>query len=275
MIAADVLKRLHYWVLGLVLVLTLVLLNLPPSAAGRLKTAIAALFIPLFGLTGSAQSFVDRASYAPLTRSTLIRELERVQAENRQLQISQAQARQALDENARLRALLGWQPRATWTLRAAHVVGREPTTWWRNVTVDFGARDGARVGQPVLTSAGLVGRIREVAPMYSSVALIGDPECGVSVLIQETRDQGLIQEARTAPSGDGMVLLKTLQHSPATMAGQTVVTSGLGGVFPPGIPVGQIVDSRSVDGGLFTEARVRLAANLNRLEEVWILIQLP
>jgi rod shape-determining protein MreC len=55
------------------------------------------------------------------------------------------------------------------------------------------------------------------------------------------------------------------------MAGQVVLTSGLGGVFPAGLPVGIIVDTRNEDGNVFTTARVRLAANLNRLEEVWVL----
>lgn len=266
------LKRIHFWVLGIILALTLVLLNLPPSAAGRLKAAVAALFLPLFGLAGSAQSFVDRASYAPYTRSTLIQELERVRRENQELQIAQAQSRQILEENTRLRALLGWKPQAPWKVRAARVIGREPTTWWRNVTIDFGTKDGAREGQPVLTNSGLVGRIRETGPLHSNVALIGDPECGVSVIISESRELGLIQDARLAPAADGLVLLNTLQHSPAVMAGQTVRTSGLGGIFPAGIPVGEIVDTRSVDGGLYTEARVRLAAELNRLEEVWVLL---
>lgn len=270
-----VLKQLHLWVLGALLALVTVLLNLPPNAADRIKTAVSALFIPLFGLAGSAQSFVDRAAYSTFTRSTLIRELERTRQANRELQAALMQARQQQEENTRLRALLGWQPRQPWTLRAARVVGRDPTTWWRNITIDFGTRDGARVGQPVLTSEGLVGRIREAGTTQSTVALIGDPECGVSITIVETREQGIIQEARSAPIGEGLITLKTLQHSPGTMAGQNVVTSGLGGVFPPGIAVGQIVDTRSVGGGLYTEARLRLAAQLNRLEEVWVLTNPP
>jgi rod shape-determining protein MreC len=268
----NVLKRVHYWTLGAVGVLAVVLLNLPPTAADRLKLAVSALFLPLFGLAGSGQAFVDRASYSALTRTTLIGEIERLRRENEQLQLAAVQGRDAVAENARLRALLGWLPRAPWKLHPAHVVAREPTTWWRNVTIDFGSRDGAHVNQPVLTSAGLVGRIREVGLLYSRVALIGDPECGVSVLVTETRDNGIIQEARSAPTGDGLVVMKTLQPSPSAVAGQTVITSGLGGIFPRGLPVGQIVDTRSMDGGLYTEARVKLAANPNRLEEVWVLI---
>lgn len=264
-------KRAHYWALGIVTVLTLGLLNLPPSAAGRLKLAVAGIFLPLFGLAGSGQSFVDRASYALLTRDTLVTELDRLRKENEQLRLASAQARDTLGENARLRAMLGWQPKAPWKLRAARVVGREPTTWWRTVTIDLGSRDGVRLNLPVLTGDGLVGRIRSVGPTHSQVALIGDPECGVSVVVNETRDNGIIQEARSAAVGDGYVALRTLQNSPNLMAGHKVLTSGLGGVFPKGVPVGEIVDARPVDGGLYTEARIRLAANLNRIEEVWVL----
>ena len=264
-------KRAHYVALGTVAVLTLVLLNLPPNPAGRLKLAVGGLFLPLFGLAGSGQSFVDRASYALLTRATLIAEVERLRKENAELRLAALQAQGALAENARLRAALAWSPKPPWKRRAARVVGREPTTFWRSVTLDYGVRDGAQVNQPVLTSDGLVGRLREVGPTQSQVALIGDPDCGVSVVIGETRDNAIIQEARSAAIGDGYVTLRTLQNSPGILAGHTVLTSGLGGVFPKDIPVGQVVDTRSVDGGLYTEARVKLAANLNRLEEVWVL----
>ena len=267
------LKRAHYWALGTVTVLVVVLLNLPPNAAGRLRLGLQSLFIPLFGLAGAGQSFVDRASYATLTRATLISELERVRATNDLLQIAAEQGRDALAENARLRALIAWEPLAPWRLRAARVIARDPTTWWRTLTVDYGARDGALVNQPVLTSGGLVGRIREVQPTQSQVALIGDPECGVSAVVVETRDPGIIQDARAAPDPDGLVILRTLQPSPDTLAGHRVVTSGLGGVFPRGIPVGEVVDTRLADGGLYTEARVRLWANLNQLEEIWILLK--
>ena len=264
-------RRAHHVAISTVAVLTLVVLNLPPATAGRIKLAFGGLFLPLFGITGSGQSFVDRASYSLLTRSTLISEVERLRKENVGLRLEALRAQGALAENARLRASLNWTPKAPWKRLAARVVGREPTTFWRNITIDVGARDGIQANQPVLTGEGLVGRIREVGPTQSQVALIGDPDCGVSVIIGETRDNAVIQEARSSAIGDGYVTLRTLQNSPDILAGHLVLTSGLGGVFPRDIPVGRIVDTRSVDGGLYTEARVKLAANLNRLEEVWVL----
>ena len=262
---------MHYWMPGVAMAVALVLLNLPPTAADRLKAGVSALFIPLFGLNRSTQAIAGSASYSLLTRSTLIREVERLRRENYQLKLSAAQASDTLAENTRLRAAIGWQSRSPWKGRAARVIGREPTTWWRSVLIDYGSLHGAQTNQTVITPEGLVGRIRSVQPAFSQVALIGDPECGVSVVINETREPGTIQESRTVSVGDGLVTMRTLQHSPTAMAGQSVSTLGNGGIFPKGIPVGQIVDTRSVDGGLSTELRIRLGAPLNRLEEVWVL----
>lgn len=192
------------------------LLNLPPTAAGRLRVAVSSLFLPLFGLAGSSQSLVDSATYATLTRNTLIGEIERLRLTNQQLQLAELQGRAALDENMRLRSLLAWQPQVRWSYKAARVIGRDPTTWWRTITLDFGERHGAKVGQPVLTSDGLVGRIREIYPLTCQVVLVGDNECGVSALIRETRDQGVIQAMAADPIGEGVVLLRTLQHSPGS-----------------------------------------------------------
>ncbi len=266
------LKRAQSVAVGTVVVLALVLLNLPAGAAGRVKLAVGSLFLPLFGLAGAGQSFVDRASFSLLTRDTLIAEMERLRKENGDLSITAAQARDLLGENNRLRAALGWTNRVPWKTRLTRVIAREPSSFWRGATVDFGTTDGARLQLPVVTRDGLVGRIRAVAPSQSQIALIGDPECGVSVIVAETRDLGILQEARSATAGDGTVTIRLLQNSPAVLAGHHVLTSGLGGVFPRGITVGEIVDTRQVEGGLYTEARVRLAANLNRLEEVFILM---
>jgi len=90
--------------------------------------------------------------------------------------------------------------------------------------------------------------------------------------VVETRDQGIVKGPQSTVES-GIVELSTFQHSPQILAGHTVVTSGDGGIFPKGLPVGRIIDTRSASAGLFTTARIRLGANLNRLEEVWVLEQ--
>ena len=85
-----------------------------------------------------------------------------------------------------------------------------------------------------------------------------------------TRDMGIV-----GAGGPFDTSLTTMSHLPKDAnlkAGQTVVTSGLGGIFPKGITIGKIVDSRPVEYGLYTEARLKLAANLSALEDVWVVM---
>lgn len=267
-------KRSHYIALGACALVLLVLLNLPAPASARLKLAIGGVFLPLFGLSSTGHSFVDQASYQLLPRQTLISELRRLEDENAQLRLLSAQANDAIAENNRLRTQLSLLPRGPWKHRPARIVGRDPSTWWRTLLIDYGARHGAALNQPVLTADGLVGRIAVVGHSHSQVALIGDSACGVAVLIAETRDQGVIKGPQSTVES-GIVELSTFQHSPQILAGHAVVTSGDGGIFPKGLPVGKIIDTHPANAGLFTTARIRLGANLNRLEEVWVLQSNP
>ena len=105
----------------------------------------------------------------------------------------------------------------------------------------------------------------------AQVLLVGDPNCKVSALVEnETRDNGVLGSA--GPLERELAVLRDLSRTTTLKPGQNIVTSGLGGIFPKGIPIGKVVDSRSVEYGLLVEARIKLAANLNALEEVWVLM---
>ena len=106
---------------------------------------------------------------------------------------------------------------------------------------------------------------------YSQVVLLGDPNCRVSALVNETREAGII--GPSGPLDTGLVELATLPPNANVKPGQNVVTSGNGGIYPKEIPIGKIVDSHPADYGLSTAARVKLGANLNALEEVWVLFE--
>jgi rod shape-determining protein MreC len=103
------------------------------------------------------------------------------------------------------------------------------------------------------------------------VLLLGDPNCKVSALVENpAHDAGVI--SASGPLDDSLVELTYLSGSANLKPGQSVITSGLGGIFPKGVPIGQIVDLRSVEYGLYTEARVKLNARLGALEQVWVLL---
>jgi rod shape-determining protein MreC len=266
------LKRPHYIALGLVVLLTLVILNLPSQTTARFKLGIGSLFLPLFGLASSSQQLTGAASDAVVPRGELLKLNEGLRRENQQLHLQALQSQETASENARLRQMVGWQRQQSWKLKLAKVVLREPANWWRTVQIDLGSRDGLRGNMPVLTTDGLVGRISSVSLTRSQVVLLGDPNCKVAARVEnENRDTGII--GPSGPLDIEFVELGFLSRNANLKPAQNVVTSGEGGIFPPGITIGKIVDVEAVDYGLRTAARVKLAANLNALEEVWVMFQ--
>ena len=256
---------------GIVVLVAVVLLSLPAGTASRLKLAIGALFLPLLGATGAAQQLPGEALDAVLPRRELLREIRDLRRENEELKTRELQTGAALEENNQLRALVDWQRQQPWRLKLAHVILRDPANWWQTVQIDAGSRDGLRENLPVLTSDGLVGRVTSVGPNRSQVLLVDDPDCRVSArVLNPGNDVGVLTPS--GPLDNSLVNLTYLSGNASLKSGEFVVTSGEGGIFPPGIPVGQIVDSRQVEFGLYSEARVKLSANLGDLDEVWVLM---
>ncbi len=266
------LKRPHYIALGLIVLLTLVILNLPSKTTARVKLGIGSAFVPLFGLANSTRQLTGDAGDALLPKSELLREIEALRRQNQELRLQAAQAEGISRENDRLRQQLGWQRQKPWKLKLAHVVLREPANWWRTVQLDLGARDGIRTNMPVLTPEGLVGRVNSVGLTRSQVVLLGDPNCKVAARVDNpTRDSGVIGPAGSLESG--FVEMNYLSPGAVLKPGQAVKTSGDGGIFPPNIPIGTVVESHPVDYGLNTVARVKLGASLSALEEVWVMLE--
>jgi rod shape-determining protein MreC len=262
-------KRSHYIALGAVGLVTLILLNLPSHTTARLKLAVGSLFLPLFGLANSSDQLANKAGDAITTRSELLRQNDALRRENQELRLEAVQAQETERENLRLRQLVAWKQSRPWKLKLAKVVLRDPSNWWRTIQIDKGSLDGVTNNLPVLTTDGLVGRVSAVALTRSTIVLIGDSNCKVAAAVSETRDTGVI--GATDPLDNSLVALGFLSKNAKLVPGQNVVTSGLGGIFPAGIPIGKIADSRPVEFGLYTEARVKLAANLSSLDEVWVL----
>jgi rod shape-determining protein MreC len=269
------LKRPHYIALTAVLLVVLVLLNLPGRTAKRFKLAAGGLFLPMFGLAGSFHVLMADASNSMTPRRALLDEIEQLRRTNSLFRAREAQVLEIRRENDRLREALRLQKQLPWKLQFARVVLRDPANWWRTIQIDAGLRNGVSNDTPVLTLDGtLVGKVVEVANGSSRVALVGDTHCGVSALVQGAteRDAGVISSSASVldPS---LVNLSYVNKPTNIKLGQSVLTSGLGGVFPPGILVGHVIDTNDVGYGLYAEARVKLAADLSNLEEVWVVLR--
>jgi rod shape-determining protein MreC len=266
-------KRSYYIAVALVAVLTLLVLNLPGRTTARLKTALGSIFLPLFGMAGSTQQVAARAAETLLPKSELIAANAALRRQNQELHLQLAQADATARENERLRALLDWQKQHRWNVKLARVIYRDPANWWRTVQIDLGSRNGLSNNLPVLSPEGfLIGRVSSVSLTRSHVVLIGDPNCKVPALIENApRSQGVIVGG--GPVDTAFVNLSHLPSNANVKPGQQVVTSELSALYPPGIQIGLVAETHQVESGLIQEAEVKLAADLNSLEEVWVLFR--
>jgi len=188
-----------------------------------------------------------------------------------QLRQQNTMAEEYAAENARLRELLSYKQSAQqFDLLAARVIGRDAVLWTSTIVVDRGSKDGVRENMPVVTGKGLVGRVTEVAPLSSKVQLILDVRSSVGTLIQrtESRVTGIVTGTMDNPYMPQMV---NIPRNADVQDGDTVITSGFGGIYPKGIPVGQIVSQHSDDTGLLKVALIETAVDFQRLEDVAII----
>jgi rod shape-determining protein MreC len=266
------LKRQQYIILVSVVLLVVVLFKLPSQTVEKFKLAIGGLFLPLFGLAASTHELEGAARYAFVSKRQLARENDQLRHHLQQLQLQLQQDAEIWREDARLRALLGWSKESRANLKAGRVIARDPANWWRTIQINLGSREGICTNCAVVNPQGfLVGRVQSVGSTRSEVILLGDPNLRVAVRVETNGETGVVLSGLSSPRENNMVDLGYLSGASAVRPGQSVSTSGQGGVFPAGISVGTIVDIRHKDNGLATEARVKLSADLGTLEEVWVM----
>ena len=188
-----------------------------------------------------------------------------------QLRQQNLQASDMAAENARLRALIGYKQASTqFDMVAARVIGRESATWSSMVTINKGLMDGIDKNMAVLTEKGLVGRVVEADPNSSKVQLILDPRSSVGTLVQraESRVTGIVVGDLDNPTMPDMV---NIPKTADVVEGDIIVTSGFGGVFPKGLPVGIVTTLKNDDGGLLKIAVLEPAVDFQRLEDVVVI----
>lgn len=192
------------------------------------------------------------------------RENASLRGENEQLRVETLQAGETREENTRLRRLLVLRDRLPLATVAGEVIGREAGGWVRSLTVNRGRGDGIVQQTPVIMPEGLVGRVVQVHRGAAVIQLLNDPASTVGAVVQRTRTAGLVE-------GDagGAVRFKFMARDGASVApGDLVVTSGLGTLFPKGLPVGRVVKIEDKGSALFHFAVLAPAVDFSRVEEV-------
>lgn len=213
--------------------------------------------------TGPVRGLITWAGDLGVSRS----QLEALRKQNSTLRTRVAELEEARLENARFRELLEIKQALEIEALGARVIGRPTNSWEGVITIDRGTEDGVKTGMPVVGPDGLLGQTDQVGPTSARVRLITDQSSGVAALVQRSRAEGIVRG-----SIQGQLTLEFVSRETTLRVGDVVITSGLGGVYPKGIIVGEISEMSSRSNDLYRSATVAPAGDVTRLEEVLVLV---
>jgi rod shape-determining protein MreC len=225
----------------------------------RIRYALQAAAYPIQVTIGSPGRLWHAASELVQTRDSLRAENEKLHRAERELALRTMRYEALEQENARLRGLAGALPPLVTKSELTDVVNADVGRLRQRLVVDKGASAGLYRSQSVVDTAGLVGQLVRVGPWSAEVMLITDPEAAVPVEVVRSG-------VRSIAVGMGNAAELQMPYLPATAdvkRGDVVVTSGMGGIFPAGIPVGEVVENQRDPDDLLAHVRVRPRAALD------------
>jgi rod shape-determining protein MreC len=262
---AGTLRLLTY----LALAVALLVLDHRGGWLTRIRAQANVAVQPLWWLAGLPARLGDSVRDDAVTRSMLAEDNRRLRNALLVSGARQARLQVAAAENARLRGLLGAAERGGLDVQLAPILDIDLDPTRQRLILDAGSRDGVRQGQSVIDAGGLVGQIIEVTPTTATVLLLTDPDHAVPVLVGRNG-------VRLVAYGRGrsdQLELPNIPLSADVKVGDAIITSGLGGRFPPGFPVGTVDSLRPDDSRAFLVAALKPAARLDRGRDVLLLQQ--
>lgn len=191
----------------------------------------------------------------------LRKEIERLRSKNNEY-------REAIIANIRFKKLLNFKETVPLPLLSAEVVGYDPTVWFKTMIISRGSDDGLQRGMAVISADGVVGQIISVSLHYAKVLLITDRNSAVDVIVQRSRVRGVLK----GESG-GVCSLDYVGIRDDVKPGDIVICSGVGGIFPKGLPVGRVIKAKSSRPGLFQDIEVVPCVNISDIEEALVVLE--
>lgn len=222
------------------------------SPVRMLGSAVAAPF-------GALGNIAQNATASSETLSELMKR-------NEELTAQVAELSEAQETAERLEKLVGLKSTYSLESTAARIIGSTGDAWTDSVIIDKGSASGFEVGMPVCSSGGVIGQIIEVSANTSTVRLITDDQSGVSAMIQGSRAQGVLQG-----QADGTLRLEYVVSDAEVATGDIVITSGIGGTFPKGLPLGTVASIDRAPNAVYYTIVVRAASSAESNEEVLVI----
>ncbi len=169
------------------------------------------------------------------------------------------------ETDKRLAELLRFRSALEGDTLAAQIIGRDPLPWSGTVTINKGEADGVRKNMAVLSPFGVVGQTMTTSRHAARVLLLTDHNSGIDAVVQRSRARGIVEGAL-----DGGCVMKYVKRGEDVEVGDRIVTSGLDGIFPRGVIVGDVTHVTRGNRGLLQAADVKPSTPLDRIEEVLV-----
>lgn len=201
-------------------------------------------------------------------------ENERLRAQVAELEAEARDARAALDENGRLKAMLQFQQDADYAKVPARVIARAPSGWFNSVVINRGSSSGVATGMPVVTPDGIVGRVVAVSPVTAQVMLVTDDRAAAGALVGQLGESSALGVVRGTGTR-GTLEMRYVSGLETVRQGDYVVTTGQDGVYPPGLSVGSVLEVKEGTATTPHQIAVKPSARLDSLREVLVLQYKP
>lgn len=254
--------------LALVVVLALDFTGRDGLIAGPLGAVLAPVQRAVTSVTSAVSKKLDAFNY----NEQMERELNSALQELATINTKVARYDEVVAENERLRSLMGsYEKYSQYQPMFARVIGKDTGNWFANFTVDKGSSNGVTLGMTVMSADGVVGRVVDVGINYAKVMSLIDGSSGVAALIERNRDNGVVRGMVDDSTGEELLQMNYLPDVNDVRTGDTVLTSGLDGVFPKGLPIGTITQISRQSSGLSQYVVVTPFADFEHIEEVILL----
>ncbi len=179
------------------------------------------------------------------------------------LSVTLARMKEISRENERLRDILDFKKNLPYTVITARVIARNPTDWRKAIIINKGKRHGVIKGMPCATAKGLIGSVEEASGDSSKIMLITDPNSKIGVLLENSRESGLLTGS---PRGECKIIYLPLESK--IQKGEKVVTAGFGQAAPKGLAIGKIAAIGVENSNLYKYAIVEPMEDMSKVEEV-------
>jgi rod shape-determining protein MreC len=263
-------------ILLIVFVAALITITLSsPQTVARIQNGAMTVFSPFMRASNQLESGVETVGTESLSPAQLREMVDELERERNRLKLEVIQLDEIVRENNQLRRALQYVKKAPISLVAARVISRKPSTWYNTMIINKGKAHGIEVDNPVIVpvgeDAGLVGKVSEVVGDNSAIILLlTDEMCQVSAKLQNSQEQGILNGQRGALRTMPNLRLRYLSREAEVTPGRKVVSSGVGGLFPPDLVLGEVF---SVEiGALDAEVTVNPSVNFEELIDIFVVL---